>query len=916
MTTLAETRVFLPAPTAHCLPTGGLCKAGLITAVLLLLGVPQLSLPVRSSDVKPQACPGTEESTCAANPDIDLAIVLDRSGSMDPAERGEAFNIQVGGIAQALRDASVIPRDGSVSLSVMTFTDQATLRIPLTNIRSASVADTLAAQVDQLKCPGMEPCPARGPNPGTNFGPAISLASSQLSQDPNEQRKPRRVLMMSTDGGCTDLPDCGRAAATQFRSSASVAGLSSELDLVLIGAIGSADQAHAVGLVDGLPGAIFSIGPNSCTSGVGPCTAACLAKQVGAFAGLIRSVLRSHVQNLALEVTSSADVPVAPAAGSDALTLRQAIETANARGGETTITFNLKGGAAGNVIALDAPLPPICAPGIIIDGCPAPTTGSGDSGGSGDREQRCTPTITIDGKNTFCDGLLLRSNRAQILGLRIVNFNRAGITVAPLSPFDNVGFNRIEGNILENNSEAGVVVLDPPDDPAQAVFHNEHNTILGNNISGSRTPIDLGGDGPTPNDVCDADNGPNTLLNFPTIDSVAGTPGRAVITGSLSGSGPDCSVDLQTTVDVFAVATFDSFRAPPTDSARTATEGPQTDPRLITAVTFIGTATVGPDGSFRIEVGASPTCGYAVTATDSAGNTSEVSFPCQGFAKARIEPTSLDFPPALGGWSALTADLSVENGGCGNLTLVSATTTRVTDCKITDMDDSGHFSVSGLGGTVLPGQRRNLTVAFTPQIPPVLTRKQQKKAGGLPASALLPSSFGDTLTLNYDSGPASAVSLHADVDVIIRLIDPNNPQGNPLVRLTRSGDSFFVEFSIYDSDLDDIDHALIEFFGADGQQVPVDSGTVALRGAIAASGLCKGQSFTVVQEFSNAMQHAETASVTVTVSGTKSNTKSSASESLAPVGNAPSRSSELCHCRRRPQSRPLRRAVTRLKLTD
>ena len=61
----------------------------------------------------------------------------------------------------------------------------------------------------------------------------------------------------------------------------------------------------------------------------------------------------------ALTVTSMRD-PVTDSTANDGLTLRQAIETANARGGETTIIFNLKDQPS-KVITLNAPLPPICA---------------------------------------------------------------------------------------------------------------------------------------------------------------------------------------------------------------------------------------------------------------------------------------------------------------------------------------------------------------------------------------------------------------------------------------------------------------------------------------------------------------------------------------------------------------------------
>ncbi len=50
------------------------------------------------------------------------------------------------------------------------------------------------------------------------------------------------------------------------------------------------------------------------------------------------------------------------------------------------------------------------------------------------------------------------------------------------------------------------------------------NFILASEIYGNGgLGIDLGADGPTPNDVGDSDTGPNQLLNYPTITGAAGS---------------------------------------------------------------------------------------------------------------------------------------------------------------------------------------------------------------------------------------------------------------------------------------------------------------------------------------------------------------------------------------------------------
>ena len=93
-----------------------------------------------------------------------------------------------------------------------------------------------------------------------------------------------------------------------------------------------------------------------------------------------------------------------------------------------------------------------------------------------------------------------------------------------------------------------------------SLAHNERNTIVANTISGSATPIDLGGNGGTPNDAGDTDVGPNTLLNFPTIDSVAGSSEKAVIKGTAcrAGAGAQSTDCGGIRIDIFAVSGFKS----------------------------------------------------------------------------------------------------------------------------------------------------------------------------------------------------------------------------------------------------------------------------------------------------------------------------------------------------------------------
>ena len=136
------------------------------------------------------------------------------------------------------------------------------------------------------------------------------------------------------------------------------------------------------------------------------------------------------------------------------------------------------------------------------------------------------------------------------------------------------------------------------------------NSIYRNNGRG----IDLGDDGVTPNDPNDADTGPNTLQNFPVIDLVT------IITSPRGASSAGVKGTLHSTPNsTFRLEFF------------TTSEG--RDP----AVTGMGElfnhdtlVTTDASGNASFHVGFSTDPGraaFTITATDSAGNTSEFSRP-------------------------------------------------------------------------------------------------------------------------------------------------------------------------------------------------------------------------------------------------------------------------------------------------
>jgi titin len=159
------------------------------------------------------------------------------------------------------------------------------------------------------------------------------------------------------------------------------------------------------------------------------------------------------------------------------------------------------------------------------------------------------------------------------------------------------GLNPGSGNLVAFNRGPGVAIL------ATDTVQVSGNSIHGNEGLG----IDLGSDGPTPNDPGDPDSGPNGLQNFPVLLSAASGSGGTSISGTVN-STPN---------GTFAVELFASPSCDPTGFG----EGQ----------TFLASTSVTTDGegngAFTVVVPSPIGLGQAITATatDSAGNTSEFS---------------------------------------------------------------------------------------------------------------------------------------------------------------------------------------------------------------------------------------------------------------------------------------------------
>ena len=622
-------------------------------------------------------------------PKRDIAFLIDATGSVE--QRGQTYNIQVEGVRRAISDSSVIPRDGSVAVAVIVFNEVAQIIVPLTDITDESTAKQIADQVEGLKCSDLNsrqfPCPFGA----TLYAPAIQAADIHLSRVRNETPKPgvTRAFVLSSDGLTNDL-----GAAIKQVEAARVASLQAiipfELDFIVLGedqqsptfstALDTANQLVTPKPTNDLPGESFVITAGSSNvEGASP-NDPDASRQANDFAEIARKIVRGQVPAIAPVVNIKADTaPGAPIGNDGSVSLRQAIESANCNGGATTITFaaNLKD----KTLQLQAPLPAITAPDVTIDGC----TGND-----------CQPSVTLDGGGEISDGIVIRSNRVTVRGLKIANFTHAGVVIAARCPQDNVGHNRIEQNVIEG-SPTGILVLGD---------NNVQNKLSQNAIS-RPTPaadapaaalIDLGGDGPTPNDDDDSDSGPNTLLNFPDAMLVTAQDDTVTVRGVLDNPPVGGA-----TVEIFAVTAFHVVD----------------NHVVIDGVSFLGQTAVNAEGEFAVSgLTPSPTGVYTATVTDMASdnqadrsaNTSELMIDTVDAPLPRPIAdvgATVDFGDVTLNTPA-TKSVTINNPGGAPLLVTGCSIGR---CPDATRDTRDRFTVAGCPTAVInPGQSATVNV--------------------------------------------------------------------------------------------------------------------------------------------------------------------------------------------------------------
>jgi CSLREA domain-containing protein len=186
----------------------------------------------------------------------------------------------------------------------------------------------------------------------------------------------------------------------------------------------------------------------------------------------------------------------------------------------------------------------------------------------------------------------------------------AGVFIEGDSSFGAAPNNAVEGNLIGTQKDGVKALGNSTDGVAVGAFGGiaTGNRVLSNSIfSNKELGIDLEDDGPTANDVGDADPGGNNRQNFPVLDSAkTGTQGTTV-QGRLPNTTPNAT---------FTVQLFSNPKG--TDQGKTLIGETSVSTNSSGNASFTFTSTQKVDGK-----GANITA----TATDAGGNTSEFSAP-------------------------------------------------------------------------------------------------------------------------------------------------------------------------------------------------------------------------------------------------------------------------------------------------
>ncbi len=122
-------------------------------------------------------------------------------------------------------------------------------------------------------------------------------------------------------------------------------------------------------------------------------------------------------------------------------------------------------------------------------------------------------------------------------GIEALGNGSAGIQLSTDAANNIIGGLGGGGNTIAFNGTEGVVLLN--------VVGNVGNQILGNQVfENGSLGIDLGADGPTPNDPQDGDGSPNNFQNYPVLETATRVSGGTQVTGTFN-STPNSTFTLE-----------------------------------------------------------------------------------------------------------------------------------------------------------------------------------------------------------------------------------------------------------------------------------------------------------------------------------------------------------------------------------
>ncbi|MDM8565872.1 DUF1194 domain-containing protein [Candidatus Halobeggiatoa sp. HSG11] len=134
-------------------------------------------------------------STLQAAEKLELCTAIDGSGSIGASE----FQLQIEGLARAIEKSSVVPQNGSVTLSIVQFSSSVHVEVGPTLIDSQAAADNVAAQVRTISQMGG----------GTYIAAAIDVCTRQFKFKTGKQ-----VIDISTDGQSSGSSSAADRAVT------------------------------------------------------------------------------------------------------------------------------------------------------------------------------------------------------------------------------------------------------------------------------------------------------------------------------------------------------------------------------------------------------------------------------------------------------------------------------------------------------------------------------------------------------------------------------------------------------------------------------------------------------------------------------------------------------------------------------